>query len=156
MFEFLKKKKDENIYAPVKGKCIDITEVDDAGFSSKVMGDGIAIIPEEDVIYAPADGTLSMMFATGHAFGIVADNGAEILVHIGIDTVNLNGDGFRTMKKAGEHVRKGEAIVKIDLAKMKESYDMSTMVIITNEKKFKKLALQTMVGIDTPILEGIA
>lgn len=155
MFDFLKKKVDTNIYAPVKGKCIDITEVDDPGFSSKVMGDGVAIIPEGDVISAPASGSISMIFETGHAFGILADNGAEILVHIGIDTVNMNGEGFTKLKASGDKVKKGDPIIKIDLEKIKAEYDPATMVIMTNGKSFCKPTLNTQVNENSPVFEGI-
>lgn len=155
MLKFLKKHADVDIYSPVKGKCIDISEVEDEGFSSKVMGDGIAVIPEENLIKAPADGKLTMLFETGHAFGISADNGADILVHIGIDTVNLNGLGFTSLKKTGDKVKRGEPVIRIELEKLEKEYDMSTMVIVTNGKKFQKPALYEEVDENTPVLEGI-
>ena len=105
MFGFFKNKNENVIYAPVKGTCIDITEVDDIGFSSKMMGDGVAIVPIEGIVTAPCDGKISMIFDTGHAFGMEANNGAEILIHIGIDTVNLNGEGFEILKKPGQKVK---------------------------------------------------
>lgn len=109
MFGFFKKKTDPAVYAPVKGKCIDITEVNDEGFSSKIMGDGVAVIPEESVIKAPADGKLTMIFETGHAFGMEVDNGLELLLHIGIDTVNEKGNGFKILKKIRRCGKKGNA-----------------------------------------------
>lgn len=152
MFGFFKKKTDPAVYAPVKGKCIDITEVNDEGFSSKVMGDGVAVIPEEQVIQAPADGRLTMIFPTGHAFGMQTDNGLELLLHIGIDTVNEQGRGFRLLKKSGDTVKKGTPIVELDLEKLKEKYDMTTMVVVTNGKSIAKPALQETVDENTPIL----
>ena len=154
MFGFFKKKTDPAVYAPVKGKCIDITEVNDEGFSSKIMGDGVAVIPEESVIKAPADGKLTMIFETGHAFGMETDNGLELLLHIGIDTVNENGKGFEILKKAGEHVKKGTPIVRFDLEALKEKYDMSTMVIVTNGKEVSKPVLNQTVDETVPVLEG--
>lgn len=154
MFGFFKKKTDPAVYAPVKGKCIDITEVNDEGFSSKIMGDGVAVIPEESVIKAPADGKLTMIFETGHAFGMVADNGLELLLHIGIDTVNEQGKGFRVLKKSGDAVKKGTPIVELDLADLKKKYDMTTMVIVTNGKDVEKPALGKTVDENTAILEG--
>ena len=142
------------MYAPVKGKCIDITEVNDEGFSSKIMGDGVAVIPEESVIKAPADGKLTMIFETGHAFGMEADNGLELLLHIGIDTVNEKGNGFKILKKSGDAVKKGTPVVELELETLKEKYDMTTMVIVTNEKKITKPALQKAVDENTAILEG--
>lgn len=154
MFGFFKKKTDPAVYAPVKGKCIDITEVNDEGFSSKIMGDGVAVIPEESVIKAPADGKLTMIFETGHAFGMEADNGLELLLHIGIDTVNEKGNGFKILKKSGDAVKKGTPVVELELETLKEKYDMTTMVIVTNEKKITKPALQKAVDENMAILEG--
>ena len=154
MFGFFKKKTDPAVYAPVKGKCIDITEVNDEGFSSKIMGDGVAVIPEESVIKVPADGKLTMIFETGHAFGMEADNGLELLLHIGIDTVNEKGNGFKILKKSGDAVKKGTPVVELELETLKEKYDMTTMVIVTNEKKITKPALQKAVDENTAILEG--
>lgn len=154
MFGFFKKKTDPAVYAPVKGKCIDITEVKDEGFSSKIMGDGVAVIPEESVIKAPADGKLTMIFETGHAFGMEADNGLELLLHIGIDTVNGQGQGFKILKKSGDTVKKGTPVIELDLKALKEKYDMTTMVIVTNGKNVTKPALQKAVDENTPILEG--
>lgn len=154
MFGFFKKKTDPAVYAPVKGKCIDITEVNDEGFSSKIMGDGVAVILEESVIKAPADGKLTMIFETGHAFGMEADNGLELLLHIGIDTVNEKGNGFKILKKSGDAVKKGTPVVELELETLKEKYDMTTMVIVTNEKKITKPALQKAVDENTAILEG--
>ena len=154
MFGFFKKKTDPAVYAPIKGKCIDITEVNDEGFSSKIMGDGVAVIPEESVIKAPADGKLTMIFETGHAFGMEADNGLELLLHIGIDTVNEKGNGFKILKKSGDAVKKGTPVVELELETLKEKYDMTTMVIVTNEKKITKPALQKAVDENTAILEG--
>lgn len=154
MFGFFKKKADPAVYAPVKGKCIDITEVNDEGFSGKIMGDGVAVIPEERVIKAPADGRLTMIFETGHAFGMEADNGLELLLHIGIDTVNEQGKGFKILKKSGDTVKKGTPIVELDLADLKKKYDMTTMVIVTNGKGIEKSALGKTVDENTAILEG--
>ena len=154
MFGFFKKKADPAVYAPVKGKCIDITEVNDEGFSGKIMGDGVAVIPEERVIKAPADGRLTMIFETGHAFGMEADNGLELLLHIGIDTVNEQGKGFKILKKSGDTVKKGTPIVELDLADLKKKYDMTTMVIVTNGKGIEKSALGKTVYENTAILEG--
>ena len=153
MLNFLKKTNDNKIYAPVKGKCIDIKEVSDEIFSSQMMGDGVAIIPTDNIIKAPANGKLTMLFDTGHAIGMKMDNGLEILIHIGIDTVNENGKGFEVLKKTGEYLKHGEPIVKIDLDYLKSKYDMSTMVVVTNKEKASKLNLNRNVDENIPILE---
>lgn len=154
MFSIFSKKVDNNLYAPVKGKCIDITDVSDAGFSSKIMGDGIAIIPDDNIICSPCDGELKMMFHTGHAFGITMKNGLEILVHIGIDTVNLDGKGFKILKKSNSMVKKGEPIVEIDLDLIKKEYYPSTMIIITNKKSFEKLKVNAVVDLHDKIIKA--
>lgn len=153
MLNFFKKTNDNKIYAPVKGKCIDISNVNDEVFSKKMMGDGVAIIPIDNIIKAPADGKLTMLFDTGHAIGMKMDNGLEILIHIGIDTVNENGKGFEVLKKTGEYFKHGEPIVKIDLDYLKSKYDMSTMVVVTNKEKVLKLNLNRDVDENSPILE---
>ena len=155
MFGFFKNKNENVIYAPVKGTCIDITEVDDIGFSSKMMGDGVAIVPIEGIVTAPCDGKISMIFDTGHAFGMEANNGAEILIHIGIDTVNLNGEGFEILKKPGQKVKRGEPVIRFDLEKVKKLYDTATMVIMTNGKNFVKTAVGCNVDNDTKIFWDI-
>ena len=155
MFDLFKSKVDKNIYAPVKGKCIDITEVNDIGFASLSMGDGIAIIPDTHIIAAPCDGTVQMIFRTGHAFGIKADNGFEILIHIGIDTVNLEGKGFNVLKKVNQRVKKGEPVVEVDLDFIKENYDSTTMMIVTNGKNFHKICLHESINIGDVVFEGI-
>ena len=148
LFDFLKKKPvqeevvlepitvdDEAIVALADGKIFDITEVSDPVFAQKMMGDGIAFKFEgnKTVLCAPANGTLTVLFPTGHAFGITANNGVEILVHCGIDTVNANGDGFKLQsKKQGDTVKAGDPIVRVDLKKLSANYDMSTMLIVTN------------------------
>lgn len=132
MFNFMKKKIDKNVYSPVDGEFIRIEEVSDKTFSSKVMGEGFAVRPQSGVISAPCDGTITMIFPTNHAFAITSNDGKEILVHIGIDTVNLNGKGFTALKKVNEKVKAGDDIIKLDRESIPSKYDMSTMVIITN------------------------
>lgn len=155
MFKLFDKDPDKYIYPPVAGRCIDITEVSDAAFSTKAMGDGIAIIPETDTICSPSNGKLIMVFRTGHAFGIQTDNGLEILIHIGIDTVNLEGKGFTVLKKQNSYVKKGEPIVKVDMESIKKDYDPTTLVIITNKKAIKKLTIDKEVQMNDKIIEAI-
>lgn len=124
---------DDEIIAVADGVMKPITEVNDQAFASKALGDGVAFDLKSDMITAPANGELSAMFPTGHAFGVTTADGVEILVHIGIDTVNLKGEGFDVFAKQGDQVRAGEPIVKVDVEKLRQKgYDMSTMVIITN------------------------
>ncbi len=123
---------DKNIYAPVDGKCMDVGDVEDEIFASKILGDGFAVCPEGDIIAAPCDGVIHRIFPTKHAFCVKMDDGKEILVHIGIDTVQLNGEGFVVLKKVNERVKAGEPVVKIDKEFIEsQGYDVMTMVIIS-------------------------
>lgn len=126
---------DEAIVALADGDMIDVTTVSDPVFAEKMMGDSIAFRYTGDkvVLCAPANGTLSVLFPTGHAFGVTANTGVELLVHCGVNTVEAGGDGFRLMKKKqGDAVKAGDPIVEVDLKKLSAKYDMSTMLIVTN------------------------
>lgn len=142
MFNFFSKKIDKNLYAPISGYCVGIENVDDPVFSSKVMGDGFAIKPQGDVVSSPCEGTITMIFETKHAFGIKTKDGKEILVHIGVDTVNLKGKGFAAMKSVNDQVKVGDPVIKVDLPVINETHDSTVMVVITNsgytpsERKF--------------------
>lgn len=126
----------ENIFAPVKGKTIPLKNVDDKTFSSGIMGVGIAIMPNEGKIYAPGNGIISASFHTGHAIGMTI-NGIELLIHVGIDTVALNGKYFELMVSQGQKVKKGDLLLKFDIDKIKDAgYDISTMVIVTNSNNY--------------------
>ena len=128
---------DEEIFAPLKGQVISLDKVNDSVFSSGSLGKGMAIIPSEGKIYAPADGTISEFFETGHAIGVTSKHGAEILIHVGIDTVNLKGKYFYPKVKQNEQVKKGELLLEFDLNKMKEEgYDCTTMIIVTNSQQY--------------------
>ncbi|WP_086350611.1 beta-glucoside-specific PTS transporter subunit IIABC [Candidatus Enterococcus clewellii] len=127
---------------PVVGQTIDLSAVNDATFSSGALGDGFAVIPSEGKVYSPVNGRISSVFPTKHAIGVISDNGAEILIHIGIDTVNLNGQYFDILIQDGAVVRAGEQLASFDLEKIKESgYDPTTMVIITNSSRFSNISL---------------
>jgi PTS system trehalose-specific IIC component len=105
----------ETFAVPVSGRIMPVTEVEDQVFSSKAMGDGIAIDPSEGKIYAPFSGEITVAFPTGHAYGIKAANGKEILIHIGMDTVELNGKGFTPHVKQGDIVIQGDLLSDVDL-----------------------------------------
>ena len=108
-------KKDSKIVAQQTGKVVPITEVPDPVFSDKVLGDGIAIIPTSNTVVAPVSGTIAQVAHTFHAVGIEADDGTEVLVHLGIDTVNLNGEGFTCHVKVGDHVNAGDKLMDMDI-----------------------------------------
>ncbi len=121
------------LVAPVDGKCINITEVPDETFAGKVLGDGVAFTYEGDTVYAPCAGEISMVAETNHAVSIVSDGGLEILIHVGIDTVNLQGKGLEALVKVGQKVSVGTPLIKIDRAFMKEqNVNLVTPVILTN------------------------
>ncbi|MEK6460346.1 beta-glucoside-specific PTS transporter subunit IIABC [Heyndrickxia faecalis] len=123
----------EIVYNPVKGRVVPLTSVNDPVFSSEAMGKGVGVVPEEGKVVAPFDGQVSVAFPTGHAYGLQSDRGAEVLIHVGIDTVNLNGEHFHSNVKAGDRIRKGDVLGTFDPEKIKEAgYDTTTMVIVTN------------------------
>lgn len=122
--------------APVRGKVMPITESADEGFASKAMGDGIAVDPIEGMVYAPCRGTVSMLFPTHHAIGIKTEEGAELLIHIGIDTVKLNGKGFTALVEEGAAVEKGQKLIQFDLAYLKsENINPQTMMMLTDAEE---------------------
>ena len=126
-------KADGAVYAPVEGELLDLTAIDDEVFSSLAMGNGVAINPSKGEVKAPVDGVITTFFPTGHAIGIEGDNGAEILIHVGMDTVSLNGEGFTALVKEGDRVKRGQLLLKFDIDVIK-AHNLSTVtpVIITN------------------------
>lgn len=128
---------DDTIMAPVEGTIIPLTSVKDEVFASEAMGKGLAIVPTNGEVKSPVTGTVSAVYPTGHAIGITADNGAEILIHIGIDTVQLNGKYFETLVKQNDHVNQGDVVTKFDVDKIKAAgYDTTVMVIVTNTTSY--------------------
>lgn len=128
-----KEKNKQTVFAPIKGEIINLVEVDDEAFSTGVLGQGIAIVPTEGKLYAPVDGTITTFFPTGHAIGIRSAAGAEILIHVGMDTVKLNGEGFTPKATQGAAIQKGELLLEFDIEKIKAAgYSVLTPVIITN------------------------
>lgn len=129
---FNKQDKDEHIYSPINGDCIPIDQVKDKVFSTKAMGDGVGIIPKQGVVYSPIEGKVVAIFPTNHAIGLINDKGVEILIHIGIDTVELNGKGFESFVKQGDKVKVHQKLIAFDLKEIQQKYDSTVMVIITN------------------------
>lgn len=125
------------INSPVVGETRKLSEVNDETFASGVMGNGIAVIPSEGLVVAPADGIASAVFDTSHAIGIHLDNDADLLIHVGIDTVELHGKYFETLVKKGERFHEGQPLLKFDLEKIKAAgYDPTVMIIVLNTKDF--------------------
>jgi len=137
---------DEKLRSPIVGEVVALSEVNDPVFSSGVMGQGIALKPSKGVVYAPADAEIAIAFPTGHAYGLKTDNGAEILIHVGIDTVSLNGEGFEAKVSQGDRVRAGDIIGTFDSEVIAANgLDDTTMVIITNTMDYAEV---------TPIATG--
>lgn len=135
-------KKKLKIYAPVNGKIIHLEDVPDPIFSQKMMGEGVAIEPTDGKIHAPIDGTIMQVSPTNHAVGIVAQDGTEILVHVGLETVLLEGKGFELKVKEGDKVSKGDLLIETDLEYVRQHADsIITPIVITNsatsDKEYK-------------------
>ena len=125
------------IQTPIVGDVVALSNVNDPVFSSGAMGQGIAVKPSEDVVYAPADAEVTIVFPTGHAYGLRTANGAEILIHVGIDTVSMNGEGFNHKVAQGDKVKAGDVLGTFDSAKIAAvGLDNTTMVIVTNTADF--------------------
>ena len=137
---------DEKLRSPIVGEVVALNEVNDPVFSSGVMGQGIAVKPSKGVVYAPADAEIAIAFPTGHAYGLKTDSGAEILIHVGIDTVSMNGEGFEAKVSQGDRVKAGDVIGTFDSeAIAANGLDDTTMVIITNTMDYAEV---------TPITTG--
>ncbi len=125
------------VYAPIQGQLLPLSEVKDQTFSQEIMGKGVAIVPHENTFVSPVDGVVQMIFETKHAIGLLSLDGVEVLIHIGLDTVQLNGKHFKALVKTGDTVQKGTPIIQIDRhAIEKEGYDITTPIIITNTNSF--------------------
>ena len=138
MFNIKRKNKNaEKIYSPAIGEMIPISEVNDQMFADKLLGDGVGLILKEDLLHSPCDGMISMIAVTKHAIGITSTIGAEIIIHVGLDTVNLNGEGFEVLIRENQKVKVGEPILKIDRAFMNsKNIDLTTPMIVTNCSNF--------------------
>ncbi|GFP74415.1 beta-glucoside-specific PTS transporter subunit IIABC [Clostridium fungisolvens] len=128
------------VYSPIEGKVVSLSKVNDPMFSGKIMGDGIAIIPKEGRVVSPVNGKVSAVFETKHAIGIISNEGAEILIHIGLDTVKLNGKFFDANVKVGDLINIGDLLVEFNLEEIKKAgYDVITPIIITNTSKYGEI-----------------
>lgn len=143
--------------APITGKAVPLSEVPDPVFAQKMTGDGVAIIPEDDTVVAPADGELTLVFGTKHAFAMTLENGVELLIHFGLETVSLNGEGFETLVEQGTKVKAGDPILKVnrEFIKSKELPTITPVLItnpdiVTSFKTFENI--DTVAG-ETTIIE---
>lgn len=134
------KLEEETILSPIKGEVKPIEESSDAAFASGALGKGVVILPEEGKVYAPVTGTVTVLFPSLHAIGITSDAGVELLIHIGINTVQLNGEGFTAHIKQGDQIKQGQLLVEFDMNKIKEAgYSLETPVLVTNYADVKEV-----------------
>lgn len=134
--------KEEQIFSPLQGEVVSLSKVPDQVFSTGAMGSGVAIIPSDGKLFAPADGEITVAFPTGHAIGMITNQGAEILMHIGIDTVELDGMYYDLHTKVGDKVKKGDLLVTFDLNEIiSKGYNPITPILITNSNQYKKIDL---------------
>ena len=146
-FKKLFGKNADSVYAPMAGKAVPITEVPDPTFAEGMLGNGIAIEPVEGKVYAPCDATVDMMFTTGHAVSLVADNGAEILIHVGLETVGLEGKPFTIHAANGDKVKKGQLLIEVDLDAVKAAgLPTITPMVVCNTDEYP--TFDTFVGKD--------
>ena len=139
--ELLPEGQEIHIFSPVQGECIPLEQVKDATFSQGILGKGTAVIPEKGEVVAPFDGKIDVMFETGHAAGLTGENGVELLIHVGMDTVNLEGKYFHPKKASGDKVKKGEVILEFDKDEIvKAGYDITTPIIVSNTDAFADVA----------------
>jgi PTS system beta-glucosides-specific IIC component len=144
-FKKLFGKAPEGVFAPLSGKAVPISEVPDPTFAEGLLGNGIAILPVDGKVVAPCDGIIGTMFDTGHAVTLVAQNGAEILIHVGLETVSLSGKPFTVHVKDGDKVKKGQVLMEADLDAIKAAgLPTITPVVICNSDEFTKF--ETHVG----------
>lgn len=147
------------LVSPLDGELLPLSEVKDEVFSSGAMGEGVAIEPSQGVLHAPANGRVVMTFPTGHAIGMKTKDGAEILMHIGMDTVNLQGKGFETLVDKGDEVKAGDELVKFDIDEIhSDGYIVTTSIVVTNSKDYEKVSVvrqgEVKVGQEILDLEG--
>ena len=139
MFGFMKRKVRE-VFSPVDGQIVTLESVDDEVFSQKMVGDGVAVMPVSNQFTAPIDGVVTKIFSTNHAYSIKSDKDLEVMVHIGLETVALNGEGFTRIAKEGDAVKVGDVIIEADLAYIKaHAKDIITPILISDESDVKEI-----------------
>lgn len=143
-----------DITSPIIGESKPLSQVPDEAFNSESMGKGTAVVPREGKVYAPFDGTVEAIFPTKHALGLTSSDGIEMLIHVGLDTVELNGEYFTSHISAGEKISKGQLLLEFDLQKVSEKYPIITPIIISNSNKFKSVMSEPAqtVGLESVIL----
>lgn len=158
MFNFFKKNdtpKKTYFASPFTGELHPITDAPDETFASKMTGDGFLVYPANGAVYAPTDSTITFVFDTKHAIGLLADDGTEYMLHIGIDTVKLQGQGFTVFAETGQHVKKGDKLLAFDIPSIKEhATSDACLCIFTDTEKIKSVHMATegpVTALDTAI-----
>lgn len=148
MFGIFKKRKQEVVIKfPVKGEAVNIEQVPDEVFATKMVGDGVGLIPLEGVVYAPVDGEIVQLFKSKHAVGIRTDEGLEILIHVGVDTVHMNGEGFEYYVAENQRVKAGEKLMTFDIELIKKKAKSAMIpMLITNMDKVEGIEFKYIIG----------
>ncbi len=140
LFGKLFSEKEKELYSPIVGKAVKLSEVSDPTFGEGMLGKGVAILPEGTEVLSPCDGVIEVMFETGHAVSIKTSYGAEVLIHVGLDTVSLKGEHFDVHVKAGDTVTKGQKLITVDIEAVKaKGFDVITPMIICNTDDYAKV-----------------
>lgn len=143
----------QTVFSPLTGELKSLKDVNDLTFSEEILGKGIAILPKEGIVYAPFDGVVSALFDTKHAIGLTDDQGMELLIHVGLETVNLGGTHFEVHISQGDLVKKGDPLITFDLQEIQKTHDVITPVLITNADDFSEIVVQKEFG---PVKAGDA
>ena len=144
LFDFMKGKKGVALAAPVSGECIPISQVPDPTFAEEILGKGIAIRPSQGKFYSPVDGVVSTVLPTGHAVGVTSPEGTEVLIHVGLDTVQLKGQFFKTLVEAEQKVKKGDLLLEADLEEISRAgYNTVTPMIVCNSDDYAEVKCRT-------------
>lgn len=143
----------QTVFSPLTGELKPLKDVNDPTFSEEILGKGIAILPKEGIVYAPFDGVVSALFDTKHAIGLTDDQGMELLIHVGLETVNLGGTHFEVHISQGDLVKKGDPLITFDLQEIQKTHDVITPVLITNADDFSEIVVQKEFG---PVKAGDA
>lgn len=147
MFSFLKKKEkeyDDVIAAPLKGEAVPSSDISDPTFGEEMLGKGMAIRPSEGKVYAPFDGMVAMVFDTKHALSLVSEHGAEVLIHVGLDTVMLKGEHYTAHTQSGASVKKGDLLLEFDMEAIQAAgYDVITPIVVCNADDYKDVIRTT-------------
>lgn len=143
----------QTVFSPLTGELKSLKDVNDPTFSEEILGKGIAILPKEGIVYAPFDGVVSALFDTKHAIGLTDDQGMELLIHVGLETVNLGGTHFEVHISQGDLVKKGDPLITFDLQEIQKTHDVITPVLITNADDLSEIVVQKEFG---PVKAGDA